>query len=201
MPTFEFFARIGVFCMEGFLESNRCRELRSIVNRSPDSQAMVMKIGAGCAVDEHMRKTRVVSNENALTTVMQRLAKLKPKLSAHFNLQLTDFETPQLLRYRTGDFYRPHRDVNPARDAPNYAQARKLSILLFLNEPSSADRPDGYCGGALTLYGLLGESQWRSYGFPLRGAAGLLIVFPAATVHEVTPVTSGERYTCVTWAY
>jgi SM-20-related protein len=43
------------------------------------------------------------------------------------------------------------------------------------------------------------DERARSVGFPLIGEAGLLLAFRPNLVHEVTPVTHGERCTVVTW--
>ena len=94
--------------------------------------------------------------------------------------------------YRPGDFYRPHRDrAARAGDFVEGARSRRVSVVLFLN--------DGYSGGALTLYGLVDDPKWRAYGFPIAPAPGLLIAFASDLVHEVTPVTAGERCTAVSW--
>ena len=55
-----------------------------------------------------------------------------------------------------------------------------LSCTLFLSDP------DSYEGGALRV--VLGA---REVQFRLR--AGSLVLYPSTTLHEVTPVTSGER--------
>jgi len=33
----------------------------------------------------------------------------------------------------------------------------------------------------------------------VRGEAGTLVAFPSETTHEVTPVTSGERFSIASW--
>jgi SM-20-related protein len=82
-----------------------------------------------------------------------------------------------------------HRDSSHDEEAADYARARRLSIVLFVNE--------GYGGGQLEFYGLV-ESQ-PSMGIPLDARPGLAVAFPASTPHGVTEVTHGERYTVVTW--
>ena len=37
-------------------------------------------------------------------------------------------------------------------------------------------------------------------GIDLRAEPGTLVAFPSSMVHQVRPVTSGERYTLVSWA-
>jgi PKHD-type hydroxylase len=63
---------------------------------------------------------------------------------------------------------------------------RKLSLSIQLSDPEE------YEGGDLCLHG--GGS-----GMYMDKKQGTLIVFPSYTLHEVTPVTKGERNSLVTW--
>jgi len=63
---------------------------------------------------------------------------------------------------------------------------RKLSLSVQLSDPSS------YEGGDLVLY-----EQDKPTIIPKE--QGKLIAFPSYTLHEVTPVTKGERYSLVAW--
>ena len=66
-------------------------------------------------------------------------------------------------------------------------QIRKLSFSLQLSNPKS------YEGGELCLY----EGDKPLSGIPKE--QGTLIVFPSYVLHEVTPVTKGERNSLVGW--
>ena len=124
--------------------------------------------------------------------VSTRVTALRSELSDHFGGPLGDLEEPTFLLYRAGGFYRPHRDrASRTDDAAGTARARRVSIVVFLNA--------GYTGGALTLYGLIDDPVWRDYGFAVPATTGLLVAFPSDLLHEVTPVTAGERYTAVSW--
>ena len=61
-----------------------------------------------------------------------------------------------------------------------------LSATLFLSEP------DSYEGGELTV-----EDTYGAHGVKL--AAGDLILYPASSLHPVTPVTAGERVASFFW--
>ena len=63
---------------------------------------------------------------------------------------------------------------------------RKLSVSIQLTDPSK------YKVGELYLYG--GDE-----GILMSKEQGTLIVFPSYTLHEVTPVTKGERNSLVSW--
>lgn len=79
--------------------------------------------------------------------------------------------------------YGLHTD-NAMRQAPEGAWIRAdVSATLFLSDP------EDYDGGVLTIADTFG-----SHGVKLR--AGSLVVYPSSSLHEVTPVTRGERLAC-----
>ena len=84
-------------------------------------------------------------------------------------------------RYGIGQAYGAHVD-----DALMQGARTDLSFTLALTPP------DAYEGGALVI-----EDRVESRGFRLK--AGELILYPSDTLHEVQPVTSGERVAIVGW--
>ena len=86
-----------------------------------------------------------------------------------------------LSRYRTGQTYGLHVD-----DALMQGLRTDLSFTLFLSDPGSYD------GGALII-----EDHFESRAIKL--AAGDMILYPATTLHQVEPVTRGERLAAVGW--
>ena len=88
-------------------------------------------------------------------------------------LQFTNYVAP-------GNKYGKHvdRGLNNA--------VRKLSVSVQLTDPEE------YEGGDLCLYG-------NEKATPMDKKQGTLIVFPSYTLHEVMPVTKGERNSLVTW--
>lgn len=76
-----------------------------------------------------------------------------------------------------------HTD-NAMRPSPDGGYVRAdVSATLFLSEPEE------YEGGVLTVEDTFGE-----HGVKLK--AGSLVVYPASSIHQVTPVTRGERSAC-----
>lgn len=61
-----------------------------------------------------------------------------------------------------------------------------LSFTLFLTPPQDYD------GGELVIHAA-GMTQ------SLKGEAGHLVLYPSSSIHEVRPVTRGERIVCVGW--
>ena len=76
-----------------------------------------------------------------------------------------------------------HQDVNWVDPAPS---RRKLSFIAQLSDPSS------YEGGDFEFQGPINP------GPELRNK-GAVLIFPSFLYHRVTPVTSGIRYSLVSW--
>lgn len=61
-----------------------------------------------------------------------------------------------------------------------------ISFTLFLTPP------DEYEGGELVVHAAGLNSR-------IKGEAGQLVLYPSTSIHEVRPVTNGERIVCVGW--
>lgn len=89
--------------------------------------------------------------------------------------------------YYSGHF-KPHRDTENFYHATNKKHfTRKLTIVTQLSDPSA------YIGGDIKLYDMSGETI---IGQKDRGCA---IIFPSNTLHEVSKVTAGIRYSMAAW--
>ena len=70
------------------------------------------------------------------------------------------------------------------RQAPDGGYVRSdISATLFLSDT------DRYDGGELVIADTFGSHR-------IKGPAGSLVLYPSSSVHEVTPVTRGERCAC-----
>ncbi|HEV7342858.1 MAG TPA: Fe2+-dependent dioxygenase [Sphingopyxis sp.] len=93
---------------------------------------------------------------------------------------------PLFNRYATGHDFGTHID-NAIRQTPDGLALRTdLSATLFLSDP------DSYDGGELEV-----EDGSAAQRFKL--AAGSMLLYPATTLHRVTPVTRGARLACFFW--
>jgi PKHD-type hydroxylase len=92
---------------------------------------------------------------------------------------------PFLTRYRPGMKYGKHTDAAFLR-SPQGELRSDLSCTIFLGEPEE------YEGGSLHVQ--YGDADLR---FKLR--AGEAVVYPSDTMHEVEPVTKGERLVAITF--
>lgn len=92
---------------------------------------------------------------------------------------------PLIARYDVGMTYGFHSD-NPIIPTSNGPVRTDVSITIFLSNPND------YEGGVLEV-----ETTAGRIGFKLpRGDA---IMYPSGEIHQVSPVTKGERRVAVTW--
>ena len=149
-----------------------------------DTQAQV---GGGFDANElaKIRRSKVSWMNNTVDTewVFKKLAHIASSLnSQYYRFDLTGFGEPlQLTHYDQSEngMYGWHQDYGGGT-------SRKLSLVLQLSDPAN------YEGGNL---------QVMTSGNPVnvRKQRGLVAVFPSYVLHQVTPVTQGNRQSLVAW--
>jgi PKHD-type hydroxylase len=114
---------------------------------------------------------------------------LTQALYAHEDFQNFAFPVgmlpPMMCRYTGAMHYGAHADA-AFLQLGALGLRSDLSATIFLSDPAS------YEGGALRIQ--LGTSDFR-----FKGAAGSAIVYPSDMLHEVEPVTKGERLVAITF--
>jgi predicted 2-oxoglutarate/Fe(II)-dependent dioxygenase YbiX len=193
-----FFARFGLYIEPQLLDADTCARVRAAMDDAQQVEATIEDEGT-YEVDRSHRKTRLAKvDPETLAIVRDGLNSLRDTLSRHFDLELEECEKPQFLVYEEGDFFRPHMDSSD-KDADE-ASGRRVSAVIFLNETAQEPAPDAYGGGSLSFYGLLQDDpKGEGIGLPLVGSPGALVAFPSQTIHGVSPVTHGRRYTIASW--
>jgi SM-20-related protein len=193
----DFFQSFGFFAKESFLDADECARLRAEMTAAAAKAATVAEGETADALDERQRSSKwaQVSDETR-ARLQQRLFSLKPTLEEHFGLELSGCQPAQFLVYGEGDFFGPHLDTSADEDAADFVRERRVSIVLFVNETSEGPTPEAFGGGELTFFGLMEDGK---IGLPLDAEPGLAVAFPAETLHGVTPVLHGQRFTVVTW--
>ena len=93
---------------------------------------------------------------------------------------------PWLTKYAGGGTYGVHTDVAFMQQPGGRAMRSDLSCTIYVTAPETYD------GGELVVH--LGTREVR-----VKGAAGSAVVYPSNTLHEVTPVTRGERLVGLTF--
>jgi PKHD-type hydroxylase len=99
---------------------------------------------------------------------------------AGWNFQLGRPEQIQLTSYDKDEFYGWHEDWAPFAPGPSI---RKVSVIALLSDPSEFEG---------------GEFQFQE-DVNIEMKRGTVIAFPSFVRHQVTPVTSGKRYSAVCW--
>jgi PKHD-type hydroxylase len=190
--SLEFFRRLGLYFRPDFLNVQSRSSLLEYSKLAAQEPARVFAGGTTAVVDRAARNTWQVPLDEDADALADRIGALCPDLARHFAEPLSGHEGPSLLRYQPGGFYEAHVD-RAGEDETHIAPARRrVSIVIFIN-------PGDYDGGALTLYGLIDDPAWKTFGFAIEPSPGLLVAFPSHIVHEVTPVTAGDRFTIVDW--
>ena len=200
VPTAEFFNRVGLFTVRGFLEPETCESLRAEAAAAKKVPGAVGSEGDEYRIDRASRSTGIADvSEDAQGVVGKRLSAVIPDIARHFGVEVEGRQSLQFLVYGQGDFFEAHRDRNDSPGAAAFSARRRVSVVAFLNDESQEPRDGVYGGGSLTFYGLLGGDRGKQIGLPLVGESGLLVAFDSNMTHSVTPITHGERYTVVTW--
>jgi PKHD-type hydroxylase len=152
-------------------------------------------IGSGVFLDGHKtagpRAKRVKNNEqmdqttDAAKEVKARvLAALKRSQTFHRVTLPRTVRPPLISRYRAGMNYGPH--VDDAMMGRRVKERSDISVTVFLSDPGD------YEGGELVMNSPFGRQE-------IKLPAGHAVVYPASTLHQVAPVTRGERLAAVTW--
>jgi predicted 2-oxoglutarate/Fe(II)-dependent dioxygenase YbiX len=142
--------------------------------------------------DEVRRATYVDVSVDTLLDIEEQLDASRDRIAAFFDVPLISREGPGFLRYRDGDFYRPHRDRAEVPSWPG-AASRSIAAVVFLNSSREAEDGGDFDGGVLRL--LEGPA---TDVVPMQGT---LVAFPAGLLHEVSIVRNGIRDAIVDWYY
>ena len=183
----------GLFLKQNFLDPQACANLLVELNSSPTTQAPVYIEGTEGTIHENIRKTTSLHpSDETILQLWNRVFQQKRLLENHFGESMTDCERPQFLRYEVGDFFVRHQDGNTKQLDFDHLRVRRIAIVVFLNSFSAEPRGGCFSGGGLRFYD-------GPITYDLLGETGLFVAFRTETFHEVSPVSSGERFTMITW--
>lgn len=202
MPNAAILGHLGLFVRRRFLSAEACRQIRSEMAVAARAPAMVRPYGqAGVALKQETRRTAVAAvSASTIALVEDRLSAIQPALDQYFQVRSTGWQDIRFYIYEEGDFFAAHRDGETAdRAAPDWVAKRQLSVSILLNDERSGLDAEPYGGGALVFHGRRSDQHGSWFSIPLEGEEGMFVAFRSDWMHEVEPVTSGRRYSIVTW--
>ncbi|KCZ89702.1 2OG-Fe(II) oxygenase [Hyphomonas jannaschiana VP2] len=164
---------------------------------TPDQVHKVTRLASGLswrdgattagAVARQVKRNEQADLSGATGTAVKKL--LQEAIEGHPVLQAAAqprrFSPLMISRASKGGGYGRHVD-NAFMGKGDRRLRTDLSFTLFLSDPST------YEGGELAVETAAGEHL-------VKPDAGDLVLYPSTTLHEVRPVTSGERIVCVGW--
>jgi predicted 2-oxoglutarate/Fe(II)-dependent dioxygenase YbiX len=143
-------------------------------------------------LNKKLRDTQEVHLPSAIADKLNSIndATVVAFINPFYEAEVRDKEPLQILHYGVGGHYIPHVDAETlykddiGLDMWEKTLDRDLSIVYFLN--------DNFAGGELVFPAL---------DLVIKPEAGTLVCFPSDHnfIHGVNPVTSGHRYTIVSW--
>ena len=182
-----------VFTRPAFLTPGDCGRIRAAMDLARREPGEVL--GAATTQRDDIRRVSSLEvEEDVIAFVEGRLDAARADIAGFFGVELVSREGSGFLRYSAGGFYAPHRDRG---DVPAWPDAvrRQAAVVLFLSDSRDAVPGGAFSGGVLRLFVDAAEPVI------VAPREGLLVAFPAAALHEVTPVTSGTRDAIVDWFY
>ena len=181
-------AQAPVLLVPRVLEPEVCEQLVSVLRTCGNVETGVETSEYGTRANSlrselKRRRDHTVADESLLNTLARVVGRcVIPEVRRAFSYPATRFEGFKIVRYDgvNRGFFRAHRDnLSPA------TAHRRFALSLNLNE--------AYEGG---------EIAFPEYGSArYRPAAGEALLFSCSLLHEVTEVTSGERFALLSFLF
>jgi len=157
-----------------------CESLISLALQEEPIPASVFTAD-GMKVDKSIRSvTQFVMTEDKYPGLYHKI-KQTFKMANSWRFQISNVPTIQVFRYTKGDHYVRHTDWSLNK------KNRKLSMSVQLSVP------EDYEGGDVVLFA--GPEDLH-----IPTDIGMAAIWPSWTLHQVMPITSGERWCLVAWA-
>jgi predicted 2-oxoglutarate/Fe(II)-dependent dioxygenase YbiX len=189
--------RDSVLIQPSAIGAEDLRVLTEHVRQAQSKDSLVSNFAEGAqdnewVVNKAIRNTQEVELPTAIRELLVRIddVNIRAFIDPFYQVTVLDREPSQILHYGPGGHYIPHVDAETlykddiGLDMWEKTLDRDLSVVYFLN--------DDFVGGELVF---------PQMNLSIKPAAGTLVCFPSDHnyVHGVNPVTTGQRYTIVTW--
>lgn len=176
------------FTMPAFLSADECADL---VDLGRDGMAPA-RLSGGHHLGQVRSAQTLWLDDARVPRLGIKLARLLSHMNdIHFGFDVTGFDEGYLLlRYdggdvaATGDFYDWHIDIGHS----GTSQSRKITMIIQLSDQAD------YEGGVL-------EVNANGAAAELSQERGTLLAFPSFSLHRVSPVMRGRRYSLAIWAH
>jgi PKHD-type hydroxylase len=169
--------------IKNILDNTQLAAVRSVLQQSKFIDGQLSAGSSAIQIKHNQELAGNNSNFEALNNVvMTQLVQNQLYLQTAFPARIA---LPIYARYTEGMQYGEHID-DPVMGAPQSKYRADIAITIFISEPSE------YSGGELCIETSFGEQK-------VKLPAGHAILYPASSIHSVTPVISGERLVAVTW--
>lgn len=173
-----------MYVIQGVLGKDEIAWVRDLIRRSTYVDGATSAAGAALKVKSNQQLKPSAHDERQLAELVMGALRRNPRFG-RYALPL-EICSPMINRYAEGMTYGGHYDA-PFMPTINGNKIRAdLSSTLFLSDPADYD------GGELTF--TIGDRTERVKLNP-----GDLFLYPASTLHSVSPVTRGERLCIVFW--
>ena len=182
---------VRIFIAEHAMDDATCRRVQAAMDVGVREPTEIIE-GAMTVAEDVRRASHIEVPSAIFELVDAHLDAQRDALGAFFESPLEGREGVNLLRYEAGGFYKPHIDRAPLPAWPPAAR-RALTVVLFLESSRDADPAGGFSGGVLRLFPDGGDPV------EIVPRRGMLVAFPANTMHEVSGVVGGHRDTVVDW--
>lgn len=171
--------------IENVLGADELREARERLRRARWVDGRSSAGSRSVAVKQNLQVDRDDPEGTELAhRILARLGRTPRFLSASLAERIVP---PIFNAYRDGGHYGIHSDAALMHVPGSATRLRAdLSATLFLSAP------EDYDGGELQIEGEFGAQS-------VKLAAGDMVLYPSSSLHQVTPVTRGERICAITW--
>jgi predicted 2-oxoglutarate/Fe(II)-dependent dioxygenase YbiX len=183
---------VHIFIAEQAMDDATCRRVQAAMEVGVREPTEVI-LDDMALVEEVRRASHIEVPPAIFELIDAHLDAQRLAIATFFRWRLESREGVNLLRYETGGFYKPHVD---RAELPAWPPAvrRAVTVILFLESSREADVDGGFTGGILRLF-----PEGKDTPIEIVPKRGMLVAFPADTVHEVTLVEEGHRDTVVDW--
>ncbi|KAL3770125.1 hypothetical protein ACHAW5_009666 [Stephanodiscus triporus] len=188
-----------VVSIDGFLSDEECERLIELGESIGYERSTESDYGADGTPNHSTSEGR--TSYNTFCTegcnddpIVKRVIERMTSLSG---IPFNNFESLQLVRYKTGQFYEQHHD-NSAMDFTSSFGPRILTIFLYLNDVTSGLE-------------IGGETEFHYLNFTATPKKGMALVWPSVmdnlekmddwTWHKALPVVKGVKYGANAWIH